>query len=270
MTRLLTICMALLLLAGCGKQGEITVTIFAAKSLEKVVNELVGNYEREHPGVLLECNYDSSGTLMNQIRETNGENCDLFFSAAGKQMDVLEKDGLLVEGSRRDVLKNRLCVVTYPGSGTAVTGLETLELAKNFALAGGSVPAGQYTRKALIGLGTLSGEKEADGYTSQEVSEALGGVAINECTNVGAVVIAVSEHANEVGTVYYSDLCGYAGKLEILQEVDTDLTGEIVYPLALIRNSKASREQRETAEDVYRYLSGSEAQDIYEKYCFGR
>ena len=61
---------------------------------------------------------------MTQIEE--GYACDLFFSAAQKQMDQLENDGFLVDGTRADVVNNQVVVVTLKDSGTAVTGLADL------------------------------------------------------------------------------------------------------------------------------------------------
>ena len=40
---------------------------------------------------------------------------------------------------------------------------------------------------------------DVSAITTQEVSDALGGIEINECANVGAVTAAVSEGSNEGG-----------------------------------------------------------------------
>ena len=75
------------------------------------------------------------------------------------------------------------------------------------ALADQTVPVGQYTRKALINAGMAGSEyTEVDQLTDDVISKALGGLEINNCANVGAVASAVAEGANEVGTVYYSDM----------------------------------------------------------------
>ena len=101
---------------------ETTVTVFAAKSLNSVMEALISEYNKTQPKVKLVCSYDSSGTLMTQIEE--GASCDVFFSAAAKQMDQLEGEELLVEGTRHNIVNNQVCVVTYEGSNTQVTGLE--------------------------------------------------------------------------------------------------------------------------------------------------
>lgn len=133
-------------------------------------------------------------------------------------------------GTRADVVNNQLAVVTGKDSKTSVQGLNTLERAESIALAGESVPAGRYTRQALITLGILrEAEKEAAEITTQEVSKALNNVEISEQDNVSKVLFAVAEGSCEVGTVYYSDIYGYENRLDIIEAVSHDLTGDVRY-----------------------------------------
>ena len=96
-----------------------TVNVFAAASLSAVMAEFETSFEEANPGVDIVVNADSSGALLTQIQE--GAPCDVFFSAAQKQMDTLEEDGMVVEGTRKNVVNNQLVVVTQPDSETAVT-----------------------------------------------------------------------------------------------------------------------------------------------------
>ncbi len=107
------------------REDEVKITVFAAKSLNNVMEDLIRNYEETHPKVSIVGSYDSSGTLMEQIRE--GAPCDVFFSAAQKQMNQLEEEGFLVEGTRRDVVNNQVCLVTYKDSMTEVKDLGDLK-----------------------------------------------------------------------------------------------------------------------------------------------
>ncbi len=245
---------------------DTTVTIFAAKSLNGVVDELIAMYNEEQPNVEVVASYDSSGTLMEQIEQ--GAACDLFFSAAQKQMDQLEGDELVVDGTRANVVNNQVCVVTYKGSDTKVTGLEDIGKAESFALADGSVPVGKYTRQAMVNAGMMDKVDDVSTITTQEVSDALSGIEINECANVGAVTAAVSEGSNEVGTVYKSDTYGLEDKLEILQIVGYDLTGDVIYPVAQIKNDEADDLESEAALDFLHFLTSDKAKEVYEKYLF--
>lgn len=252
---------------GTAESGKTTeIQVFIAASLNTVMTELVDLYNEDHPEVKIIYNADSSGTLLTQIRE--GYECDIFFSAAQKQMDDLEADGLMVEGTRADVVNNQVVVVTLKDSGTKVTGLEDLDKAESIALAGGSVPVGKYTRQALMNLSILPDTGEPDKITTEEVSEALGGVEISEQDNVSKVLTAVAEGSCEVGTTYYSDTYGYEDDLDILQTVSYDLTGDVIYPVARVVNEEADEAQTAAAEDFLEFILSDEAKAVFESYYF--
>lgn len=280
---LLSAAMAMTMFAGCGNNkdqaaGETkaaaaepfeatTVTVFAAKSLNTVMEELIAEYNKTQPNVSIVGSYDSSGILMTQIEE--GAACDVFFSAAQKQMDQLQdQDGLVINGTRHNVVNNQVCVVTYKGSGTTVTGLSDIGNAKSIALADGSVPVGKYTRQAMVNAGMLDKVDDVSQITTTEIQNALGGVDINECANVGAVTSAVAEGSNEVGTVYYSDTYGFEDRLEILEKVSYDLTGNVIYPVAQIVNNEADELEQSAAEDFINFLVSDDAKTIFQKYYF--
>ena len=265
-----------ILLAGCGSDGsgekqtgenpQAEIQVFIAASLNTVMEDLAERYQETSPDVKITLNADSSGTLLTQIQE--GYECDLFFSAAQKQMDDLEADGLVKDGTRANVVNNQVVVVTLKDSGTKVTGLETLKDAESIALAGGSVPVGRYTREALKSLGLLGGSKPAEEYTTEEVSAALGGVEISEQDNVSKVLITVAEGSCEVGTTYYSDTYGYEEELEILETVGYDLTGDVIYPVCLVENPEADDRQAKAAEDFYEFILSEEAKEVFDSYYF--
>ena len=258
------------LLMGCGakqeKAMETEIQVFIAASLNTVMTELAKEYHEIHPEVKITYNADSSGTLLTQIEE--GYECDLFFSAAQKQMDQLESDGLVMEGTRANVVNNQVVVVTRKDSGTEVTGLESLGNAESIALAGGSVPAGRYTRQGLVSLGMLEETEDAAGISTEEVSRALGGAEISEQDNVSKVLAAVIEGSCEVGITYYSDTYGYEDDLEILETVSYDLTGNVIYPIAQVVNEEADDAQRAAAAEFLEYILSDEARAVFASYYF--
>ena len=245
---------------------ETEIQVFIAASLNTVMTELAEMYNEEHPEVKITYNPDSSGTLLTQIQE--GYECDIFFSAAQKQMDDLEADGLVEAGTRADVVNNQVVVVTLKDSGTSVTGLENIGDAESIALAGGSVPVGRYTRQALINLGMLPETDDPASITTEQVSEALGGVEISEQDNVSKVLTAVVEGSCEVGTTYYSDTYGYEEDLDILQTVSYDLTGNVIYPIARVVNEEADEAQSAAADDFLAFILSDEAGAVFESYYF--
>ena len=245
---------------------ETEIQVFIAASLNTVMTEIAEKYNKNNPNVKITFNADSSGTLLTQIEE--GYECDIFFSAAQKQMDQLEQDGLVREGTRANVVNNQVVLVTRKDSGTKVTGLENLKDAQSIALAGGSVPVGKYTRQALVNLGILGKTDEPDAVTTEQVSEALGGVEISEQDNVSKVLAAVVEGSCEVGTTYYSDTYGYEDELNILETVGYDLTGNVIYPICLVDNQEADDTQTKAAKDFYDYVLSEHASEIFSNYYF--
>ena len=242
------------------------INVFIAASLGNAFEEIVALYNQSQPNVTVTLNADSSGTLLEQIQ--NGFTCDIFFSAAVKQIKTAEEEGLTIEGSRVDLLKNTLDLITYKGSGTKVTGMENLGDAASMALADGSVPAGKYTRAALQALGILNADAEPADITTQEVSEALGGLEINETSNVSKTLEAVAEGSNEIGTVYHSDAFSRIDDIEIIESVSTDLTGEILYPVVRIQNPEATDAVTAAADDFLAFLQTDEVMTIFENYMF--
>ncbi len=251
---------------GSAKAEETEIQVFIAASLNTVMTKLAEEYNKEHPNVKIVFNADSSGTLLTQIQE--GYECDIFFSAAAKQMNTLEKNGLVTEGTRANVVNNQVVVVTRKDSGTQVSGLETLAKAKSIALADGSVPVGRYTRQALVKLGMLVEAEDVSAITTQQVSASLGGVEISEQANVSKVLLAVAESSCEVGTTYYSDTYGYENELEILETVSYDLTGDVIYPICLVKNDEADENQTAAARDFYEYVLSDSAKEIFESFYF--
>ena len=138
-----TICLALVLtllcvcLAGCAKKEEaVELNVFAAASLKETLTAIGEQYKSVAPNVTLHFNFDSSGTLKTQIAE--GADCDLFLSAAPKQMNQLDgalkddtdknPDGLdlVLQGTRCDLLENKVVLVVPEGDPAGVASFDEL------------------------------------------------------------------------------------------------------------------------------------------------
>ena len=248
--------------------GEKTeIQVFIAASLNTVMQDLAKRYNEQHPEVTITFNADSSGKLLTQIEE--GYACDVFFSAAQKQMNTLdEEDKLVVEGTRKNVVNNQVCVITTKDSGTKVTGLQNIGEAASIALADGSVPVGKYTRQAMVNAGMLPKTEDVSKITTEEVSQALGGVEISEQSNVSKVLAAVTEGSCEVGTTYYSDTYGYEDQMVILEKIPYDLTGNVIYPIAQVQNEEADDAEKAAALDFIQFVTSDDAKTVFQNYYF--
>ena len=110
------------------------VYAFIAASLSNSMEEIQKDFEKLHPEVSIKYNADSSGTLQTQIE--SGAPCDLFFSAADKQMNALVDEELADKDSVVDLLENKVVLIKPKDSETKVTGFENITQAENIALAG--------------------------------------------------------------------------------------------------------------------------------------
>ena len=150
--------------------------VFIAASLANAMDEIQKDFNEEYPDVNILFNADSSGTLQTQIEE--GSRCDIFFSAATKQMDALVDEELAKKDSVVDLLENKVVLIKPKDGETTVTGFENITDAKNIALAGEDVPVGQYSREIFKNLG---------------IEDDVNKMEINEGKNVTDVLASVSE-----------------------------------------------------------------------------
>lgn len=137
------------------RQNPVTLNVFAAASMTETLTEIQEMYKDVAPNVTLVFNFDSSGTLKTQIQE--GADCDLFISAAQKQMNQLDKDadpevnteGLdyVLEGTRVNLLENKVVLAVPDGNPKDIESFEDLGTDKLSLLALGNedVPVGQYS-----------------------------------------------------------------------------------------------------------------------------
>lgn len=228
------------------------VYVFIAASLNNAMEEIKEGFEKEYPDVELFLNPDSSGTLQTQIEE--GSRCDLFFSAATKQMDALVEEKLAKEDSVVNLLENKVVLIKPTGGETKVTGFENITDAANIALAGEDVPVGQYAREI---------------FTNLDMMDDVEKMEINEGKNVTEVLTAVSEGSNEVGVVYATDAASMADTVEIIAEAPEDsLETPVLYPVGLIEDSEASEAEAAAAQALLEYLQTDEVLAIFEEYGF--
>lgn len=231
-------------------KGEIYA--FIAASLSNSMEEIQKGFNEKYPDVEILYNADSSGTLQTQIEE--GARCDLFFSAATKQMDALVEEELADKDSVVNLLENKVVLIKPTEGETKVTGFENITDAANLALAGEDVPVGQYAREI---------------FTNLDIMDEVSKMEINEGKNVTEVLAAVSEGSNEVGVVYATDAASAADSVEVIAEAPEDsLETPVLYPVGLITNEEATEDDTKAAEAFLEYLQSEEALEVFEEYGF--
>lgn len=223
------------------------VLVSAAASLTDVLKE-IGRVYQVSGRDKLRFNFGSSSELARQIEE--GAPADIFFSADLAKMDLLDKKGRIDTGSRRNLLANQLVLVVPTDSKLAVGSPKDLLRAAvaRIALAQPeAVPAGVYAKKYL----------ESEGL--------WGGLAakIVPVLDVRATLAAVESGNVDAGFIYKTD-AAISRKVKVVYEVPMDKGPKIIYPVALVKDSRV----KEAARDVLQFLRGKAAKMIFEKYGF--
>ena len=228
------------------------VYVFIAASLANAMEEIQKDFNQKYPDVEIFYNADSSGTLQTQIEE--GSRCDIFFSAAEKQMNALVEEKLAKEDSVVDLLENKVVLIKLKDAETKVTGFENITEAENLALAGEDVPVGQYAREI---------------FTNLEIMDQVEEMEINEGKNVTEVLAAITQGSNEVGVVYATDAASVADQVDIIAEAPAEaLKTPVLYPVGLTVDEEASSAEQAAAEAFLEYLQTEDAKTVFEEHGF--
>ena len=222
------------------------VLVFAAASLKTALDEVARSW-RAKTGVKPTISYAATSTLARQI--LSGAPADIFVSANRDWMDVLETDGLIRRGTRRDLLGNRLVLIAH-GAGRPPVRLADLPA----RLDGGhlamalvdAVPAGIYGRQALGALG---------------VWDRVAALVV-QADNVRAALAFVARGEAPFGVVYATDAAA-SGKVSVVAAFPASSHRPIVYPAAVIAASGTGR-----ADALFAYLFSAEARPLFERQGF--
>ena len=225
--------------------GEsVQLTVFAAASLTEALNEISEQYKTVAPNVELVFNFDSSGTLKTQIEE--GADCDLFLSAAQKQMNALQDEDLINTNTRVDLLENKVVLAVPEGNPADIQTFEDIgtDPCKRIALGNEDVPVGSYSVEILTNLGILD--------------ELESGNKITYGSNVKEVTTQISEGSVDAGVVYCTD--AYSAGLTPVDEATAEMCGQVIYPAAVLKAAPNA----EAAREFLAYLQTDRAATVFE------
>lgn len=256
----LVLALTMVLAAGmaAAETAKTEVIVFAAASLTESLTEIKALYEAENPGIELVFNFDSSGTLKTQIQE--GAACDLFISAAPKQMNQLDitKDveknpdrlDFVLEGSRADLLENKVALVVPEGNPKGIESFDALAAVLKdgdilMAMGNADVPVGQYTQKILA-------------YYELNEEELAAAGKLTYGTNVKEVTTQVVQASVDCGVVYGTD--AFSAGLAVIDTATAEMCGQVIYPAAVMKNSAVP----EIARAFLDYLRSEAATTVFE------
>ncbi len=244
---------------GTAAEAEpVELIVFAAASMTETLTAIAEQYKTVAPNVTLTYNFDSSGTLKTQIQE--GADCDVFISAAPKQMNQLDKscdaeknpDGLdfVLQGTRFDLLENKVALAVPAGNPAGIDSYDTLaaklkEGSVMLAMGNSDVPVGQYTQKILAF------------YELDEQALADAG-CITYGSNVKEVTTQVSEATVDCGIIYATD--AFSANLTVAATATKEMCGQVIYPAAVLNVTK----HEQAARDFLAYLKSDAAKKVFE------
>ncbi len=247
MRRTLSIVSLLILAAAARPLAAADVTVFAAASLTDALRQIAPAFEAA-TGHRVVFNFGGSNILARQI--LSGAPADLFLSADDAQMDALEKDRLVVPGTRRSVLSNELAVVVRADARLALSSARDLAgpPVKRLALADPrAVPAGVYATAWL----------EKAGVWTAIAPRVL------PAENVRAALAAVESGDADAGVVYATDARA-SKKVRVAFTAPAGEAPAISYPFALLKDAPSPAAARAFLD----YLSGPAAAAVFRKNGF--
>ena len=245
------------------EQAEpVELIVFAAASMKETMTQIAEMYKSVAPEVTVTYNFDSSGTLLKQIKE--GADCDLFISAAPTQMNAMDgsligdteknPDGLdlIVTDSRVNLLENKVTLTVPEGNPKGIESFDQLaELLKGgdvkLAIGNSDVPVGQYTLKIFNYYG---------------IDETAVADKLTYGNNVKEVTSQVSEAAADCGIIYATD--AFSAGLTVVDSATAEMCGQVIYPAAVLNVSK----NVETARAFLAYLQTDAAMTVFESVGF--
>ena len=233
-------------IGGHSCQSQTTLTVSAAASLKDAIAEVETTYHQSDAIIAFANNFGSSGTLAAQIDQ--GAPVDIFISAAAKPMDDLAANGLIVTGTRRNLLRNTLVLIAPLDSklrdfqGLANKSIRLIALGDP-----ASVPAGQYGRQTLSSF-HLWEQLSAKFVLGKDVRQVLTYVETGDA---------------DAGLVYATDAQA-SKKVRVVAAAPESTHDPIVYPAAVVKGSRSEEASRRFVE----FLSSPMAQAIFIKYGF--
>jgi molybdate transport system substrate-binding protein len=243
-------CLMVVLIAGnVLAQSSTEITVSAAISLKNAFEEIGKVFESRNNGIKVIFNFGASGDLARQIE--GGAPVDVFASAAQKDMDDLEKKGLIDGATRFNFAKNTVMLIQSAASSVKIDGFEGLLKPEVKMIAIGNpqtVPAGRYAQEVFNHF------KEWDALSPKLVL----------AENVRQVLDYVTKNEVDAGVVYGTDAAVQADKIKIIAAALAESHKPVLYPAALVKGAKNEK----AAQGFITLLKSDEGMNILKKYGF--
>jgi len=226
------------------------IVVFAAASLTDAMDDLISNFEADHPGVHIVLNLASSHQLAQQL--VHGAPADVFASANQQQMDVVQNDGRINIEDQTIFAQNRLVVIYSRDSKLSITELD--DIAKpdlKIIIAAPDVTVGRYSLEFLD-------RAAQDAILGPSYREAVLENIVSFEVNVKFVLTKVALGEADAGIVYVTDVYGERGTNVGVIGIPDHLNPIAEYPIAILNDST----QNQLAQSFIKFVTSQEGRDI--------
>ena len=227
--------------------------------MEATLTQIADLYKEVAPNVKLTFTFDSSGTLKTQIEE--GAVCDLFISAAQKQMNQLDStdttgtnEGLdfVLSDTRINFVENKVVLAVPDDNPKDIQSFSDLATDKLSLLCLGNddVPVGAYSLQILDTLGIdITALEDAGKVTyasnvsevANQVKEGAVDCGIIYATDAFTYELTVVDQATAEMIIYATDAFTY--ELTVVDQATAEMCDQVIYPAAVMKcgGSEASQ-----------------------------
>jgi molybdate transport system substrate-binding protein len=223
------------------------IIVSAAASLTDALRGIGKAYQTKSKHKIL-LTLGPSNFLARQIDQ--GAPADIFFSADTAQMDFLDGHNRLEPGTRKNLLSNQLVIIAPAGSNISIGTPKDLLRTEVRKIALGdpsAVPVGVYASKYLTDEGLWDKVK----------------TKIVPVLDARATLVSVEAGNVDAGFVYKTD-AAISNRVKIVYHVPMDKGPKIIYPVAMVRDSK----KKDGARDFMNYLWSPAGKAFFTKFGF--
>jgi molybdate transport system substrate-binding protein len=227
--------------------NTVTLTVSAGAGLKPVLEDIQKAYKQQQPNINITYNFAASGVLQRQIEQ--GANIDVFIAASSKNMNELQQKGLLLLGTRKNLIKSRIALITAKNT-TGISSFQDLTKPTVKRIAIGeprSVPLGVYAEEIFKYLGITEQVKPKLVYTRS----ALEIVNFVESGNV------------DVGIVHDTTVTA-SEKVKVVAIAPPTSHSPVIYPVAILNNSK----NQAAAKSFVQFLFSQQVRPLYKNHGY--
>jgi molybdate transport system substrate-binding protein len=228
-------------------QQPIKLTISSGAGLRNVMEAVQQAYAKQAPNVTINYNFAASGMLRRQIEQ--GAPVDIALLASQEDMDALQTQNLLLEGTRRNLLTSEVVLIVPKNSTGISTFLDlTSQNIKRIAIGEPrTVPLGKYAEEVFKYFGIRD-------QVQSKLVYARSALEIMSYVESGNVDAGIAHDTN----------ARQSNQVRIVAIAPPASHTPAIYPIAVLKNSR----NLNAARAFLQFLSSGQVKAIFQQYGY--